>query len=287
MTSSSTLQHLATPEGRVAYETRGPQDGPLVVLVPGMGDLRSSWRDVAAGLVASGHRVVVTDVRGHGDSDPTFDRHGVTATAEDVSALLDELGAAATRPAVLVGASFAAGAVARVAALEPARVRAVVLVAYAANDAAASPAVRAQVSLLLRRPWGPLAWTWFYRSLLRGRRATWTAQHLRAMRTALRRPGYLEQLRALALALVAGGHETLLERVTCPVLVVTGAQDPETSDPAAAHAAVVATAHRAPVTGLLVPAAGHYPQHQRADVVTAAVLELLAGLPAAADAGQA
>lgn len=282
MTTSPTVQHLSTPEGRVAYETAGPQDGPLVVLVPGMGDLRGSWRDVAAPLVAAGHRVVVTDVRGHGDSDATFTRHGVAATAEDVSALLDALGADAARPAVLVGASFAAGSVARVAALEPDRVRAVVAVAYAANAAPTSRAVRAQVVLLLHRAWGATAWTWFYRSLLRGRRATWTAEHLRAMRTALRRPGYLDQLRSLTLVLVAGGHETLLDRVTCPVLVVTGAQDPETSDPAAAHAEALATARSAAVTGLLVPEAGHYPQHQRADVVAPAVLELLAGLPSAA-----
>jgi pimeloyl-ACP methyl ester carboxylesterase len=280
MTTTPDVLHLSTPEGRVAYEALGPHDGALVVLVPGMGDLRGSWRDLAAPLVAAGHRVVVTDVRGHGDSDATFTRHGVAATAEDVSALLDVLGADADRPAVLVGASFAAGSVARVAALEPERVRGVVLVAYASNAVPASRAVHAQVALLLHRAWGATAWTWFYRSLLRGRRAPWTAEHLRAMRTALRRPGYLDQLRSLTLTLVGGGHETLLDRVTCPVLVVTGAQDPESPDPAAAHAEALATPRSAHVTGLLVPEAGHYPQHQRADVVAPAVLELVAGLPA-------
>ncbi|QCB94395.1 alpha/beta fold hydrolase [Cellulomonas shaoxiangyii] len=284
MTPSPTVLHLPMPEGRVAYEVTGPHDGALVVLVPGMGDLRSSWRDVTAPLVAAGHRVAVTDVRGHGDSDATFTHHGVAATADDVSALLDALGADAARPAVLVGASFAAGAVARVAAREPARVRGLVLVAYASNDVAASRAVRTQVSVLLRRPWGPAAWAWFYRSLLHGRRAAWTGEHLRDLRAALRRPAYLEQLRALAVGLVAGGHETLLEQVTSPVLVVTGAQDPETSDAAAAHAAVLASARSAQVTGLLVPEAGHYPQHQRADVVAPAVLAHVAAVTTAAAA---
>lgn len=281
-TTPAPVQHLATPEGRIAYEVTGPVDGPLAVLVPGMGDLRGSWRDLAAPLVAAGHRVVVTDVRGHGDSDATFTRHGVAATAEDVDALLDALGSDAAHPAVLVGASFAAGSVARVAALAPERVRAVVLIAYASNAVPASRAVRAQVAVLLHRAWGATAWTWFYRSLLRGRHAPWTGEHLRAMRTALRRPGHLDQLRALTLALVGGGHETLLDRVACPVLVVTGAQDPETRDPAAAHAETLATVRSAQATGLLVPEAGHYPQHQRADLVAPAVLDLLAGLPAAA-----
>lgn len=281
----SAVHFLSTPEGRVSYETHGPADGTPVVLVPGMGDLRSSWRDLTRPLVAAGHRVVVTDVRGHGDGDASFTRHGVAATAQDVSALLDVLGVDDAHPAVLVGASFAAGAVSRVAALEPGRVRGLALLAYASNDAPASRAVRAQVGLLLRRPWGPAAWAWFYRTLLRGRRAAWTQEHLRDLRTALSRPGHLEQLRALALALVDGGHETLLDRVTCPVLVVTGAQDPETSDPAAAHAAVVATARAAQVTGLLVPEAGHYPQHQRADVVAPALLALVAGRPSGARTG--
>lgn len=271
---------LTLPEGTVSYEAHGPADGPTVVLVPGMGDLRSSWRDLVDPLVAAGHRVVVTDVRGHGDGTHAFRRHGVEPTAQDVQALLDALGVDAARPAVLVGSSYAAGSVARVAALEPARVRGVGLFAYAANDQPVGAAVRAQIRLLLARPWGARAWAWFYGSLLRGRRATWTDEHLTDLRRALRVPGALGQLRDLTLALAAGGHRTLLDQVTCPVLVVTGALDPETPDPAAAHAAAMTTVPHDAVTGLLVPEAGHYPQHQRADLVAPALLAFLAGLPA-------
>lgn len=271
---------LTTPEGTISYDVHTPAvgtaDPTTVVLVPGMGDLRSTWRDVVGPLVDAGHRVVATDVRGHGDGSHAFTRHGVEPTAQDVSALLDALGVDAAHPAVLVGSSFAAGSVARVAALEPARVRGVALLAYAANDQPASAGVRAQIRLLMARPWGAAAWAWFYGSLLRGRRATWTDAHLADLRRALRVPGALGQLRDLTLALAAGGHRTLLDQVTCPVLVVTGALDPETTDPAAAHAAAMATVPHDAVTGLLVPEAGHYPQHQRADLVVPALLDLLA-----------
>jgi hypothetical protein len=41
-TPASTTAHLDHPEGRVGYDVAG--DGPLVVLVPGMGDLRTAAR---------------------------------------------------------------------------------------------------------------------------------------------------------------------------------------------------------------------------------------------------
>lgn len=273
-------QLLTLPDGTVSYDVHGPADGPAVVLVPGLGDLRSSWRDLVGPLVAAGHRVVTTDVRGHGDGTHGFARHGVAPTADDVQALLDTLGVDADHPAVLVGASFAAGAVARVAAQDPTRVRGVVLVAYAGNGEPAGAWVRFQVRLLLARPWGPRAWTWFYRSLLRGRTAPWTDAHLADLRRALHDPAALADVRALALALVGGGHRTLLEHVTQPVLVVTGALDPETPHPAEAHTRTMATVQHDAVTGVLVPEAGHYPQHQRPDVVVPALLDFVAGLPA-------
>ena len=46
-------QFLALEEGRIAYDDAGGQ-GPLVVLVPGIGDLRSQYRLVAPALVRAG-----------------------------------------------------------------------------------------------------------------------------------------------------------------------------------------------------------------------------------------
>ena len=44
----------------------------LVVLVPGMGDLRACYRFLAPALKEAGYRVACTDLRGHGGSDATF-----------------------------------------------------------------------------------------------------------------------------------------------------------------------------------------------------------------------
>ena len=57
---------LQRPEGRIAYDDRG--DGRLVVMVPGLGDVRAEYRFLAPLLVAKGYRVVTMDLRGHGQS---------------------------------------------------------------------------------------------------------------------------------------------------------------------------------------------------------------------------
>ena len=101
-----TTQLLHRPEGRLAYEVhapQGPTSGLTVLAVPGMGDLRASDRHLVPPLVAAGHRVVTTDLRGHGDSDATFSSYGDENTASDVVALLNHLG-----PAVVPGSSMGA-----------------------------------------------------------------------------------------------------------------------------------------------------------------------------------
>ena len=58
-----------------------------------------------------------------------------------------------------------------------------------------------------------------------------------------------------------------------PVLILMGEQDPDFADPAG-EAGWIAQATRAQV--VMVPEAGHYPQSQRPDITTDAVLRFLA-----------
>src|ERR1700689_1414183 len=106
-----TPSYLDRPQGRVAYDVAG--NGPLVVLVPGMGDLRGAYRFLAPALRDAGYRVACTDLRGHGDSDAHFDAYGDEPTASDVIALIEQLG---DGPAVVVGNSMGAASAALAAA---------------------------------------------------------------------------------------------------------------------------------------------------------------------------
>jgi pimeloyl-ACP methyl ester carboxylesterase len=113
--------YLGCPGGRIGYDVAG--DGPLVVLVPGLGDLRAGYRFLAPALRAAGYRVACTDLRGHGDSDATFPSYGDEETAGDVTALIGELGG----PALVVGDSMGAGAAVLAAAQRPELVSGLVL----------------------------------------------------------------------------------------------------------------------------------------------------------------
>ena len=264
-------EHLQRPDGVIAYDDAGT--GPLVVAVPGMGDLRSTYDELRAALLAAGYRVVTTDLRGHGESSTGFATDGDEATAQDVIALVEHLGAG---PAVLVGNSMGASAVTVVAADRPDLVRALVLLSPFLRNPAGGAAKKAVLGLVLRAmlaaPWGAAAWAAYYGTLNKGTQAPRLAEHRAALRASMRRPGYLAAFRRLALGLDHSVVERRLPRVQAPALAVVGALDPDWSDPAAELAWIGAT------TGartLLVADAAHYPQHQTPGVVAEAVLALL------------
>ncbi|WP_043346516.1 alpha/beta fold hydrolase [Beutenbergia cavernae] len=270
------LQYLDRPGGRIAYTVTGT--GPLVVAVPGMGDLRSAYDDLAPALVAAGYRVAVTDLRGHGDSDTTFPAYGDVETGWDVLALVEHLGG----PAVLVGNSMGAAASAWAAAERPDAVRGLVLLGPFLREPEASGTRRAMNRLLYRAAlaggWGAGFWARFYRSLNAGRTSPRLDAHVAEIRAALRRPGHLAALRNLALQLDHDPVTARLGDVDTPTLALLGAVDPDYPDPAA-EADWIRSVMRARVE--LVDECGHYPQHQRPDVVVPAVLDHLAALPSA------
>jgi len=277
-TSEADVHLLPRPEGRIAYTDQG--SGPLVVATPGMGDLRSTYRDLIDPLLAAGYRVVVADLRGHGDSDTSFRTHGDIATGQDLLALVEHLGG----PAVLVGNSMGAAAAAWAAAERPDLVAGLVLLAPLLRERSTSTTGRALFHLVYRlafaRPWGASFWARYYRSLHRGTQPAGLDEHADAIRENLREPGRLRAFRTLALQLDHSVVEPRLGDVTAPTLAFVGTLDPDFRDPAAELDWIADVLHATPV---LLPDVGHYPQSQRPDVVVPAVTELLAGLPRTAD----
>ena len=270
------LTVLARPEGGIAYTDSG--SGPLVVAMPGMGDLRSTYDDLAPALVDAGYRVVVADLRGHGDSDTTFRSHGDDASGTDFIALVEHLGAG---PAVLLGNSMAASAAAWAAAERPDLVRGLVLLSPLLRQPG-SPAtqriMRLALSALLARPWGAAFWGAYYSSISKGRRSARHAEQVAEVRQSLRDPAHLRSFRDLSMALDHSVVEARLAEVAAPSLAVVGALDPDFADPAKELAWITETIGS---RGVLVDEVGHYPAQQAPDVVVPAVLDFLAGLPSA------
>ena len=269
--------HLSRPEGRIAYSLDGPAAGPLVVLIPGMGDLRSTWRELTGPLVDAGHRVAVMDLRGHGDSDTTFRTHGDVVTGQDALALVEHLGG----PAVLVGNSMSAGASAWAAAERPDLVAGLVLTGPFLRDPKMPAIVAAGMHQLMgamfARPWGSAVWASYYKGYLnRGTKAPWLDEHVADLRAAMNDPAHLRSFRHLTVQLTHAPVEARLAEVTAPAIAFVGAVDPDYTDPAA-EAQWIRDTLGAEVT--VIPDVGHYPHHQAPEVVVPATLAFLADVP--------
>lgn len=267
----SQVRYLQRPEGRISYTVEG--DGPLVVAVPGMGDLRSSYRELVPALVAAGYRVAVTDLRAHGDSDTTFREFGDIATAQDVLALVQELGG----PAVLLGNSMGAAAAAWAAAERPDLIAGLVffgpLLRDPAMGRAATGLVHFSYRMLFVRPWGAAVWAGYYRTTLnRGRTAPWLDEHVAAIRSSLKEPGRLASFRRLTLQLTHAAVEPRLPEVAAPMLAFVGELDPDYRD-TDAEVAWMESQH---VRVVRVPEAGHYPHAQRPDIAVPQTVDFLA-----------
>jgi len=262
---AQTTIYLTRPEGRIAYDVAG--DGPLVVLVPGMGDLRGSYRFLAPELVEAGYRVASTDLRGHGDSDATFGAYGDVETAGDVLALIEELGG----PAVIVGNSMGAGAAALAAAQQPEIVSGLVLVGPFVRNGEISAVQRVLLRVAMARPWAASAWKSYMPKLYAGQVPEDFEDYRKQVVASLRRPGYTKAF-SLTTRTDHTPAEARLADVSAPALVVMGDQDPDFPDPRA-EADWIAQALSADV--VMVPDAGHYPQSQRPEITTAAIVDFL------------
>jgi pimeloyl-ACP methyl ester carboxylesterase len=267
--TTQNVHHLARPEGRVSYTVEG--SGPLVIAIPGMGDLRSSYRELVAPLLAAGYRVAVMDLRGHGASDTTFRTHGDIATGQDLLALIGELGA----PAVVLGNSMGAASAAWAAAEDPRAIAGLVFYGPLLRDAPSSSFARAATRgfyrIALVRPWGAAFWAGFYRSINKGTRAPWLEEHVAAIRSMLAEPGRLRSFRQLALQLDHSVVEKRLGEVTAPMLAFVGTLDPDYPSPAAESEWISSLGGRS----RLVEDAGHYPHAQRPDITVPGTLDFL------------
>jgi alpha-beta hydrolase superfamily lysophospholipase len=88
--SSSRTQYFERTEGTLAYTDYGG-NGELVLMLPGMGMLRSEYRYLAPILREAGFRPVPVDLRGQGDSSVPWQSYDVPAVGTDILSLIEHL----------------------------------------------------------------------------------------------------------------------------------------------------------------------------------------------------
>lgn len=254
---------LATPEA--------PPTGPLVVLLPGMGDLRGAYRHLTPLLTARGLRVAALDLPGHGGSGISPEPVSQSQIARAAAALAAQLGG----PAIVVGHSFTPDSALLASQLAPTEiVGAVALAPWATTPEQPWP-----IRLLARVVAGtPLLWSMFYRSLHAVPPAD-LADHRARIVDSLRRRGG-----TAALVTMAGGttKDATGARATqvAPVLVLMGDADPDFRDPAAeAQTFADAVGAAAGTPGVrMIANAGHYPHAEQPEAVADALLAFASSL---------
>lgn len=268
---------LARPDGsvgRIAYDDQGT--GPLVLLGPGMGDIRATFRFLAPLLVEAGYRVVTTDLRGLGESDTGWAEYSSQASAGDLAALLEHLDAG---PALLYGNSYTAASAVHVLADRPGLLRAVVLAGAFVRDAPATLVGRIGTFLISRPALTRPVWFAWWPKMFPIRPADY-AGYLAEVKANLKEPG---RTKAYA-QMCAGSHAPAgaklprAKKAALPTLVIMGSADADFPD-AAAEARWIGEQLDAPVA--FVEGGGHHPQVDAPEQVARLILGMDPQAPAA------
>lgn len=256
-------RYLERPGGRIAYDDTGG-DEPLVVAVPGMGDIRHSFRFLTPELVAAGYRVVTMDLRGAGDSDATFASYGPHDMGDDIVALLDQLDA---DPAIIVGVSIASAAAVWAATESPERVAGVVLVRAYPPGVPIPLAMRLAGAVLLAPPWGATGWSAAFGRFFPTGPPDDLDSYRARLRDMLRQPGRLAALRAMTKADKGRANDRMGSLVRPALVVMGGADDGDPGEDGRLVAEAVGG------TLVMVEGAGHYPHVEFPQETSAAIID--------------
>jgi pimeloyl-ACP methyl ester carboxylesterase len=275
-------EYLEIAGGTIAYDVTG--SGPLVVLAPGMGDLRQAYRFLAPRLAQAGYRVASADLRGHGDSSMGWKsvtgKEAITRTdiAGDLIALIRHLGG----PAVVVGQSISGGAATIAAAQEPDLVSAVVEInpftrtqKYRVGDIVRVGRYRRGVIRLGGMQVFKSLRLWLsYLDVAYPAKPADYDEYIAALKAKLTEPGRMAEFLKTGKSTPADAAAQL-GHVGCPALIVMGTLDPDFADPRAEAEAIAAAMPSGLATVAMVGGAGHYPHAQSPDEVAALVLPFL------------
>jgi pimeloyl-ACP methyl ester carboxylesterase len=294
-------EHVETSVLTIGYEDTGNRQGFPIILLHGFPDDVRAWDDVAPPLVKAGYRVLVPYLRGYG---PTrFREAGAPRMAQQAAIgqdLIDFADVMGLKRFAVSGYDWGGRAACIAAALHSARVRAAVLIGgYTIQDTRSPP-----------QPAAPDAeralWYQWYFNTERGRAGltanrrslcrllwetwspTWRFTDDTYNRTALSfdNPDFVDvvihsyrhrNVNAPGEPRFAEMEKRLAERpkIEVPSIVLHGADDGIRRPPPDSPA------ERAPFTALvarrIVPGAGHFMPREKPEVVSSAILELLAG----------
>ena len=269
MTTTHT-QFISHENGRIAFEDTGG-NGPAILAIPGMGDLRSEYRLISPALQEAGYRVITMDARGFGETSAKWSDFSARAVGRDALAVLRHLDITS---ATIMGNSFAAGSALWAAQDAPEQVNGVVLLGPILRDLDPSFIQKLSLKLGFAGPWKVGFWTMYWNTLFPTRKPADHAEVKAAITQNLRETGRIDALMAM-LSLSKADTAAILDQTRVPALVVMGTKDPDFTD-AVEEARMLAGKLKAET--IIVDGAGHYPHTEMPELVAPKLLAFLAGL---------
>jgi len=245
---------------KIYYEVHG--DGPALILTHGYSSTSAMWQGQIAAL-SRHHKLILWDMRGHGQSDYPQDPglYSEVATVADIAALLDEVEA---KDAIVGGLSLGGYMSLAFFRAHPKRVRALLIIdtgpGFKKDEARAAWNKRAlETAERLEREGLSV--------LLSASRERSTVRHRDATGLALAARGMLTQRDARVIE--------VLPEIRVPSLIVVGAEDTPFLAASDYMAAKIPGAQK-----VVIPNAGHAVNIDQPQAFIAAVEPFLANLPA-------
>jgi len=254
---------------QINYETAG-ESGPSVVLVHGLGGSAAQWGGVAAALAPT-CRVLMPELRGHGQSDKPPGPYALKHFVDDLGAFCDAL---KIERALVVGASMSGALVLQLAAERPSLIQGVVpLGGFGVQAPAGKERMSQRAAAVEAQGLSPAVVDAILGAAL-GATTHATRPALVALQKALMAQNDPRAYAAATRAVAEIDVQSFLPRVKCPTLLLFGAE--EKVAPWTAQAALKKSIPHAQVRA--VPEAGHLAFVERPAEVAAALMDFLATL---------
>ncbi|MCB2199597.1 alpha/beta hydrolase [bacterium] len=262
------VHYIDNPDGRTAYELTGPEEGPIAILIPGMGDSRHVYRFLVPQLHEAGWRTAAISLRGHDESSTTYSDYSSKAVGQDVVALIDTLKA---NEVALIGNSMGGPVSVWAAAERPDKVKGIVMLGPFVREMKVSWLKMAMFKLALMPPWGKSAWLSVMKGAYVSQKPADFNQYMSDLDSMLSASGHFSAVRKTFFS----SHSPAIARtpeVKAPVLVIFGEKDKDFPDPAD-EMRQVAEIFQADT--LLVEGSGHYPQAEFPEITSNAITSFL------------
>lgn len=202
---------IEAPRGPLTVYEGGPEDGPAVVLLHGMGHQAGSWAPVVRPLCET-HRVLVPDLPGHGGSAPREGPLSLEDELDGLEALLDDPDT--PRRVMLVGSSMGGWVALLYARARPERVERVISengagLAFELDGVTLTPSTTEEMRRVLAAVGSPVPGDWMLRALVRSVREGPAPRLMASDDTHLALDGRLEEIR-VPVELIWGVRDRLL-----------------------------------------------------------------------------